>query len=353
MYEDFGQSRSPRVAIYSQDGFGLGHMRRNNSIASQLLQMLPEASVLTLSDSQLGQVFGTTGNHDYLKLPSIVKDGPGQWRATNLSMPFAGVHAMRRDLIRSAVLTFWPDILLVDHMPHGAMGELVPALDALRAAGADTKIVLGLRDILDAPQVVKDRWRVEGAFETIEHYYDLVLVYGMREVFDVAEQYYFPPNIAEKLCYCGYVCTPETARYAARARAQSLAGAQKGSRLIVAMAGGGADAYPMMSGLLAALPEILAHQPCVLVLITGPFMPAELRHDLETRGRGLPVRVHMSVSDTLSYLEAAIWSSRWPGITLRSRSCVLANAPFSSRAPAPAQNSAPELDFSRPGSGLR
>jgi len=190
-------------------------------------------------------------------------------------------------------------------MPHGAMGELVPALDALKAAGADTKIVLGLRDILDAPEVIQERWRVEGAFEIIEQYYDLVLVYGMREVFDVAEQYYFPPHIAEKLCYCGYVCTPGTARYAARARAQSLAGAQKGSSLIVAMAGGGADAYPMMSALLAALPEVLAHQPCVLVLITGPFMPAELRHDLEKRGRGLPVRVRMSVDDTLSYLEAA------------------------------------------------
>jgi predicted glycosyltransferase len=34
-------------------------------------------------------------------------------------------------------------------------------------------------------------------------------------------------------------------------------------------------------------------------------MPAELRRDLAKRARGLPVRVRMSVDDTLSYLEAA------------------------------------------------
>jgi predicted glycosyltransferase len=52
---------------------------------------------------------------------------------------------------------FQPDILLVDHMPHGAMGELLPALAALKAAHAKTKIVLGLRVILDAPGIVQHR----------------------------------------------------------------------------------------------------------------------------------------------------------------------------------------------------
>jgi predicted glycosyltransferase len=305
MYTEIKRSSQPRIMMYSQDGFGLGHMRRTTSIASQIARVRPDAGILTLADSRLGQFFETGQNHDYLKLPSILKAGPGDWRAVSLPLPFADVHAMRKELIRAAVMSYRPDVLLVDHMPHGAMGELLPTLEALKEANAGTKIVLGLRDILDAPEIVSRRWRAEGAYEAIERYYDMVLVYGRREVFDLAEQYSFSPVMSQRMRYCGYVCTPQAPRYTARARAKYIPSADKDTRLIVAMAGGGADGYPMMRALLDALPLIRERMRCVLALITGPFMPPELRHDLEARARGLPVRVSMSVNDTLSYIEAA------------------------------------------------
>src|SRR6476469_3720325 len=140
------QRSQPRIMMYSQDGFGLGHMRRTTSIANQIANVRPDAGILTMADSRLGQYFESSQTHDYLKLPSIVKVGPGDWRAVSLPLPFADVHLMRRELIRSAVLSYRPDVLLVDHMPHGAMGELLPTLAALRATGAHTRIVLGLRD---------------------------------------------------------------------------------------------------------------------------------------------------------------------------------------------------------------
>jgi predicted glycosyltransferase len=305
MYSESTQERQPLIMMYSQDGFGLGHMRRTTSIAGQIAQVRPDAGILTMADSRLGQFFETGANHDYLKLPSILKVGSGDWRAVSLPVPFADVSALRRELIRSAVLNFRPHVLLVDHMPHGAMGELLPTLEALKTSGASTKIVLGLRDILDAPEVVSRRWRAEGAYEAIERYYDMVLVYGRREVFDMGEQYDFSPAMRERMRYSGYICTPQAPRYTARARAKYIPNADKETKLIVAMAGGGADAYPMMRALLDALPAIQARQRCVLALVTGPFMPAELRHDLEARAKGLPARVSMSVGDTLSYIEAA------------------------------------------------
>jgi predicted glycosyltransferase len=211
MYRQNSQPQ-PRIMMYSQDGFGLGHMRRTTSIANQIASVRPDSSILTMADSRLGQYFESSQNHDYLKLPSIVKVGPGDWRAVSLPLPFADVHLMRRELIRSAVLSYRPDVLLVDHMPHGAMGELLPTLDALKDSGAHTKIVLGLRDILDAPEVVSTRWRGEGAYEAIERYYDMVLVYGKREVFDLGQQYQFSPAMRERLRYTGYICTPQAPR---------------------------------------------------------------------------------------------------------------------------------------------
>lgn len=299
------QQTAPRMMMYSQDGFGLGHMRRTTSIANQIVRERPDAAILTMADSRLGQFFETSANHDYLKLPSIFKAGPGDWRAVSLPMPFEAVSGMRRELIRSAVMSYQPHVLLVDHMPHGAMGELLPTLDALRASGAPTRIVLGLRDILDAPEVVRRRWDVEGAYEAIERYYDSVLVYGKREVFDLAEQYGFSASVRERIRYTGYVCTPQTARYTARARAKYIPSGDTQTKLIVAMAGGGADAYPMMRAMLDALPAISAQQKVYLAIVAGPFMPAEQRRDLEARSRGLPARVSISVNDPISYIEAA------------------------------------------------
>lgn len=299
------QSLSPHIAIYSQDGFGLGHLRRNSAIASQVLRTCPEAGILTLSDSQLGRFFDTPPNHDYIKLPSIVKVGPGDWKAVNLPLPFKNIQAIRQELIRITLLSYRPDILLVDHMPHGAMGELLPALEGLKASGIGTKIVLGLRDILDAPNVIEKRWKTEGAFDALERYYDMVMVYGMRQVYDLAEEYHFPSRIKELIHYVGYVCTPAAPRYSQRTRTQYLNSMEKGTQMIVAMAGGGLDAYPMMRSLLEAFPSVLKKQSAFLVMITGPFMPVEERHLLEAKARGLPVKVRASVSDSLSYIDAA------------------------------------------------
>jgi predicted glycosyltransferase len=185
------------------------------------------------------------------------------------------------------------------------MGELLPTLDAIRQTGLGTKIVLGLRDILDSPEIVSTRWRGEGAYEAIERYYDMVLVYGSREVFDMADQYGFSPVMRERMAYTGYVCTPQAPRYTARARAKYVPSSDKETKLIVVMAGGGADAYPMMRAMLDALPAIQARQRVMLAMVTGPFMPKEQRHDLESRAKGLPARVSMEVSDTISYIEAA------------------------------------------------
>ena len=195
-----------RMLIYSQDGLGLGHLRRTTLLATEFLAGRPGASVLTISDSPLGQFFSSSVGHDYLKLPSIRKVGPGDWRPVSLSMSFGEVLRLRREIIRSSALSFQPDVVLVDHMPHGAMGELVPTLEALE--DSPTKVVLGLRDILDAPATVRHRWGLEGAFDVLERYFEEVLVYGSRNVFDVSKEYAWPAAVRNRLRYCGYVCAP-------------------------------------------------------------------------------------------------------------------------------------------------
>jgi predicted glycosyltransferase len=297
-----GGQGGARLMIYTQDGRGLGHLRRASSLAQEFLRREPGGWVLTISDSPLGTLLRDVPNHDYLKLPSIVKAGQGAWHSLALPLEFSEVHELRMRLILEAATAFRPDVLLVDHMPHGAMGELIPSLEAL--SDGPTRIVLGVRDIIDAAEVVQKRWRIEGALDALSRYYDQVLVYGSRDVFDVPHEYSWPVELAELVSYCGYVCTPDAPTDPKRVRARRLAGVPRG-KMIVAMAGGGADSYELMSTLLDALPEICATQPCALVLITGPFMPDLERSHLKRRADGLPVRLRTMVSDPLSYVAAA------------------------------------------------
>jgi predicted glycosyltransferase len=295
-------AREPRLLIYSQDGLGLGHQRRTTLLADEFLRSSHGASVLTVSDSPLGKFFSSTMGHDYCKLPSVRKVGPGDWRPVSLSSSFADVREMRRAMLQTMVQSFRPDVLLVDHMPHGAMGELVPTLDLLR--DEPTVVVLGLRDILDAPPVVRERWRLEGAYEAVERYYDRVLVYGSLDVFDVATEYGWPDVAKSKIQYCGYVCAPAPADVTESLRSRYLGASQEG-QLVVAMAGGGADAYPLFDALLDAVPTIQETGRVHIVLVTGPFLPVEARRDLIRRAQDLPVSVLTSVSDAVSYAASA------------------------------------------------
>ena len=280
-------------------------MQRTCSIAWEIYRLHAEASILTFSDSQLGQFFPISPHHDYIKLPSIAKDGPGNWKATHLSMSFPEILHLRKQLISHVLLNYAPDIFLVDHMPHGAMGELLPALEAMKHSRIHTKVVLGLRDILDSPEVTIDRWKMEGAYDALERYYSRVLVFGMRDVYDVVEKYSIPDGEARKVFYCGYVTNLAISNQAQAIRAQYLADKPADTRLIVVMAGGGADAYPMMSSLIDALPRVLEHQKCVLAVVTGPFMPADLIADLGRRAAQFPIHMMESVNDSLSYIAAA------------------------------------------------
>jgi predicted glycosyltransferase len=292
----------PRLLIYSQDGLGLGHLRRTTLLAAEFLASRPDGSVLTICDSPVGQFFAMAPGHDYLKLPSIRKRGPGDWSPVSLASPFSAVRSLREATILTAATSFRPDVLLVDHMPHGAMGELVPTLEALERF--PVRKLLGLRDILDAPATVRRRWSLEGAFEAVERHFDEVLVYGSRDVFDVGAQYHWPGRIRSRLHYCGYVCSPTSTSSPGAIRRRFRGDAEEG-QLVVAMAGGGADAYHLFETLVRTVP-LLRDQPRLrVVIVTGPFLPEDDRLQLLRLAEGLPVTLIHSVDDSLSFLAAA------------------------------------------------
>ena len=167
-----------------------------------------------------GQFFPTSVGHDYLKLPSIHKVGPGDWRPLSLSLSFAEVLEVRREIIRSAVLKFAPDVVLVDHMPHGAMGELVPTLEALRAAGPGSFWVFATswtrRRLFASGGIWRARSRRWSSTSRTCWSTDPGTSSTWRTEYDL------PEGVSRRLRYCGYVCSPTRLAVGRRHGAQAL-----------------------------------------------------------------------------------------------------------------------------------
>src|SRR3989441_13324399 len=86
-------SAGGRVAIYSQDSLGLGHLRRNTVIGGALLEATADSALLLFADSPVAPFFPVPERMDHVKLPSIRKVTAGCWEATRLPID-------ERDLIR-------------------------------------------------------------------------------------------------------------------------------------------------------------------------------------------------------------------------------------------------------------
>lgn len=291
-----------RILMYTQDSFGLGHLRRATNIANALVTRRPELSVLMVVDSPVAPFFDLAPNIDFVKLPTVVKIGAGVFRTGCMGVAYADVHTMRANLLKEIVQRFVPDVALVDHMPGGANRELVPALRMIRRRGLPTRMVLGLRDIIDLPEVTRAVWRREGVYRAMERDYQRVLVYGSPEVFPTASEYRIDAVMGTRVQYCGYVCNMDAVEEPSRIREKL---GLTDEPVVVVMAGGGADAFELMKTYLESARMLGERRRFATLMVTGPFMPEQERKALRDRARELGVQVKTSVGDSLSQINAA------------------------------------------------
>jgi predicted glycosyltransferase len=258
---------SDRFLFYSHDALGLGHVRRNLSVAGALTELAPEASVLVATSTAEAESLGVPQGVDILKLPGLRKMGNERYTSRKLHLSGKEVRTFRAELLAAAVTGFRPAVMLVDKHPLGVGGELSPALDAARAYG--TRAVLGLRDVLDDLSAVDAEWRRRGVFERIADLYDRVLVYGQPDLFDPLSEYHFPDDVAAICSFCGYVIEPAAHGSGAERPNGHPAPAPSDEPVVLATAGGGEDGFDLLATFLEAAAE--AHWQAMVV--TGSQCP--------------------------------------------------------------------------------
>jgi predicted glycosyltransferase len=261
------------VMMYSHDTFGLGHLRRCRTIAHALVERIKRLNVMIVSGSSIAGAFDFRARVDFIKIPSVIKLYNGDYTALAELIDLADTLHMRRAIIQSTAEFYRPDVFIVDKEPLGLKGELEPTLRFLKAQ--DCRLVLGLREVLDGPELLRQEWARSDAMRHVEQLYDDIWVYGCERFWDPLSGLDVPASVRRRMRYLGYLRRNVPT-------AASNVRIELPERYLLVTAGGGGDGVSMMHQVLAAR-EIDRLEGLPIVLVLGPFMKAEERELIRER----------------------------------------------------------------------
>ena len=272
-----------RLALYSHDAKGLGHLRRNLALAHHLARALPgltgrNVTGLVITGLAPGQEHRLPEGFDWLVLPGV-KKAEGTYLPQRLRITREDLGLVRSALLSGVLTTFTPDLLIIDRHPYGVHQELREPLARLRQASPDARVVLGLREVLDTPETVQREWEELGEADTLRRLIDEVWVYGDASVHDLSATGEAPAALEERMRYTGYLAHGRDAAETTHGSEASgaLAGnAEVAEAFILTTAGGGSDGINLLRAAAAArVPDGYRH-----VVVTGPQLDAARFHQV-------------------------------------------------------------------------
>ncbi len=254
-----------RVLLYSHDSQGLGHLRRNLALAHSMACDLPRRTGRPVTGMMITGLDVAADDlpdgFDLVRMPGITKRaGAYAPREVLVSMP--DLTGLRERLLTAAVVGFEPDLVVIDRHVYGIDHELQAPLTALRLACPWAKVVLGLREVLDSPQVALAEWLSLGDLHALRQVIDRIWVYGDVSVHDPRATGEIPAGLHDLVDFTGYL-------------SQGRPGGQgstvvKHCPYLLTMVGGGSDGRTLCEAAARAeVPPGYRH-----VLVTGPQMSA-------------------------------------------------------------------------------
>lgn len=281
-----------RILIYSHDSFGLGHLRRCRAMANSLVEQNQNLSVLILSGSPIIGSFDFKSRVDFVRIPGIIKLRNGEYTSLSLHIDTEQTLAMRASIIRHTAETFDPDIFIVDKEPYGLRGEVAETLEILKARG--THLVLGLRDVLDDPDLLAPEWKRKNVLPALENLYDDIWIFGVEQIYNPLSGIEMSAQVKRKITYTGYL--PRAVQEGTDPAILS----ELNDPYALITVGGGGDGEVLIDWVLRAYEEE-KEPPLSALFVLGPFMPPETRASFRDRIAKLD-RVHAMTFD--SHLES-------------------------------------------------
>lgn len=261
----------PRLMIYVQNLLGIGHLRRAAGISRAAVEKGFDVRFVSggfpIKDLNIGGA-------EFYQIPPVRSlDGDFKTLVDENNNEITNLwRDKRRKLLLDLFEKIQPQILLTELFPFGRRQfrfELIPLLTKAKDTKSCSQVVCSMRDIL----VTKPRHdRNLEIVETLENFYQKILVHGDRKVISLAETFPLEQRISHLIEYTGYVLTPGHIGDTGR----------DGAGEIIVSAGGGAVGY-------ATLPKIFKLRNEVSVsdfpwrFVTGPHMPLEVFKELKRK----------------------------------------------------------------------
>ncbi|MDA0951058.1 MAG: glycosyltransferase [Proteobacteria bacterium] len=268
-------TQRPRVLIYSHDSFGLGHLRRCRAIAHAMVGAVDNLTVLILSGSPIIGSFDFRARVDFVRVPGVIKLRNGEYTSLNLLLDTDQTMAMRASIIQHTADIFDPDIFLVDKEPLGLRGEVRETIEMLKARG--TRIILGLRDVMDDPVLLKPEWRRKKVVPALRDLYDEIWVYGLPQVYDPLAEIDVPQSVRRKMVYTGYLERSVPQMPPAAPLPDGIT-----KPFVLVTTGGGGDGEALVDWVLNAYESPMAPKIPALIVF-GPFMQPEAKAEFQER----------------------------------------------------------------------
>ncbi len=280
------------ILMYSHDTYGLGHIRRTMAIAEHLSS--EETNILILTGSPMAGRFRFPMGVDYVRIPGMIKRSNEDYFPLSIRIDPVQALEIRKSIVLATAQTFRPDLFIVDKEPLGLKREVLPTLEWISTDLKKCCTVLGLRDVMDDADTVRQNWQDKGVYENVERLYTEVWVYGNRALYDPVVEYAIPETISSKLYFTGYIPRRVPPPFEVEDIQKQL-GLDPKAPLVTVTTGGGGDGFWVLNAYLTML-EIMAASsdpfPFKTVLITGPFLSDDENAVVHERARALGIQVY-------------------------------------------------------------
>jgi predicted glycosyltransferase len=264
----------PRLLFYCQHSVGLGHLVRSVHLADGLAQ---DFDITFLNGGPWPADLPQPAAIDIVHLPALGLAADYRLVSRDERYTVEEAVGLRRSIIWQCFHDTAPDVVLVELFPFGRKkfaSELMPLLEAARAARPAPFVACSLRDIL-----VGSRRDQQGhddrASRVTNEYFDAVLVHADARFATLEETFHPTVPLRVPVHYTGFVRGPG-ARHEVRAREP---------RVLVS-AGGGLVGAPLFRAAVEAQPRLLDDLGLRTVIVTGPFLPEPDVEELSRRAAG-------------------------------------------------------------------
>ena len=290
-----------KIVFYCQHVLGIGHLVRSTEIIRALASRF---SVCLVSGGADVEGFQYPDGVQVVKLPALQTDADFGALQTCSGDDLEQVKEARKSRLLSVLRDVEPDAFIVELFPFGRKRfefELLPALQYLKTASPETKVICSLRDILVSKQ--DQGQHEERVCKTVNRYFDLVLVHGDPQFQKLEETF---SRVSDLLCpveYTGYVVQRHDMPAAPAA-------APEEPFLVVSIGSGRyRSGHQLLEAVIRAAAILDREIPHRILIFGGPFIPDDAYERLADLAATQPsVRFERYSADLLGLMQSAALS---------------------------------------------